>query len=217
MAERKLITPRFRITVGDQVFTQGIRVECHSSRREQCSWATLEYDPGYAGLLDLASMAPAQVELGYDGDYDTALNRIHGGRPGIGALPDTGRYTVPETDLRKGDLPGLLSAGYHPVRPWKGRDCGLPPVRYHVPQKGCGPGPAHECGGAYPGGGPGLGSGGILLFPVRPVFLGDRGKSRRLSMYWRKGRTSFPSTNGTAVTKSRPSGSRGFTRESVSG
>lgn len=61
MAERKLITPRFRITVGDQVFTQGIRVECHSSRREQCSWATLEYDPGYAGLLDLASMAPAQV------------------------------------------------------------------------------------------------------------------------------------------------------------
>ena len=40
---------------------------------------------------------------------------------------------------------------------------------------------------------------------------------RRLSMYWRKGRTSFPSTNGTAVTKSRPSGSRGFTRESVSG
>ena len=73
MAERKLITPRFRITVGDQVFTQGIRVECHSSRREQCSWATLEYDPGYAGLLDLASMAPAQVELGYDGDYDTLL------------------------------------------------------------------------------------------------------------------------------------------------
>ena len=53
MAERKLITPRFRITVGDQVFTRGIRVECHSSLREQCSWATLEYDPGYAGLLDL--------------------------------------------------------------------------------------------------------------------------------------------------------------------
>ena len=73
MAERKLITPRFRITVGDQVFTRGIRVECHSSLREQCSWATLEYDPGYAGLLDLASMAPAQVELGYDGDYDTLL------------------------------------------------------------------------------------------------------------------------------------------------
>ena len=61
MAERKLITPRFRITVGDQVFTRRIRVECHSSLREQCSWATLEYDPGYAGLLDLASMAPAQV------------------------------------------------------------------------------------------------------------------------------------------------------------
>ena len=73
MAERKLITPRFRITVGDQVFTRGIRVECHSSLREQCSWATLEYDPGYAGLLDLASMAPAQVELGYDGEYDTLL------------------------------------------------------------------------------------------------------------------------------------------------
>ena len=48
-------------------------MECHSSLREQCSWATLEYDPGYAGLLDLASMAPAQVELGYDGDYDTLL------------------------------------------------------------------------------------------------------------------------------------------------
>ncbi|MFQ7874065.1 hypothetical protein [Enterocloster sp.] len=33
-----------------------------------------------------------------------ALNRIHGGAD-VGALPDTGRYTVPETDLRKGDLP----------------------------------------------------------------------------------------------------------------
>ena len=197
MAERKLITPRFRITVGDQVFTQGIRVECHSNRREQCSWATLEYDPGYAGLLDLASMAPAQVELGYDGDYDTLLTGYMADGQALGPYRILDDTLFLKRTYVKGDLPGLLPAGYHPVRTWKGRDYGLPFVRYHIPQKGRDPGSAHECGGAYPGGGTGLGAGDILLFPVRPVLLGT-GEEQTLIYVLEEGKNilSFNQWNG---------------------
>lgn len=216
MAERKLITPRFRITVGDQVFTQGIRVECHSSRREQCSWATLEYDPGYAGLLDLASMAPAQVELGYDGDYDTLLTGYMADGQALGPyriLDDTlflKRTYVKETflDCCPQDIIrfGLGRAGIADYRlsdtMYPKKDV-VPVPRMNVAEL------IQEVGRVW-----GL----EASFISGPAgFSGGPGKSRRLSMYWRKGRTSFPSTNGTAVTKSRPSGSRGFTRESVSG
>lgn len=73
MGTRKLTTPQFRVQIGDQIYTKGIRTECYSSIKEGCSWATLEYDPRYAGLLDIAAMAPVKVELGYEGDYDTLL------------------------------------------------------------------------------------------------------------------------------------------------
>lgn len=73
MAARKLITPQFRIQIGDYIFTNGIRTECCSTMKERCSWATIEYMPGYAGLLDFPDMTEAKIELGYDGDYDTLL------------------------------------------------------------------------------------------------------------------------------------------------
>ena len=216
MAERKLITPRFRITVGDQVFTQGIRVECHSSRREQCSWATLEYDPGYAGLLDLASMAPAQVELGYDGDYDTLLTGYMADGQALGPyriLDDTlflKRTYVKETflDCCPQDIIrfGLGRAGITDYRLsdtiYPKKDV-IPVPRMNVAEL------IQEVGRVW---------GWRHPFISGPAgSSGGPERSRRLSTCWRKGRTSFPSTNGTVVTKSRPSGSRGFTRESVSG
>ena len=73
MAVRKLITPQFRVQIGTRTFTNGISTECYSSLKERCSWATVEYGSGYAGLLAFSEMAPAKIELGYDGDYDTLL------------------------------------------------------------------------------------------------------------------------------------------------
>ena len=73
MAVRKLITPQCRVQIGTRTFTNGISTECYSSLKERCSWATVEYGSGYAGLLAFSEMAPAKIELGYDGDYDTLL------------------------------------------------------------------------------------------------------------------------------------------------
>lgn len=73
MAERKLITPKFRVQIGTSVFTAGICTECYSSIKEGCSWATVEFNSGYADLLNFSSMDPAKIELGYGDDYDTLL------------------------------------------------------------------------------------------------------------------------------------------------
>ena len=198
MAERKLITPRFRITVGDQVFTQGIRVECHSNRREQCSWATLNMTPVMQGSWTLPSMAPAQVELGYDGDYDTLLTGYMADGQALGP------YRILDDTL-------FLKRTYVKERPsWtaarrisSGSDLEGPGLRITVcpipyTPKGRDPGSAHECGGAYPGGGTGLGAGDILLFPVRPVLLGTGERSRRFIYVLEEGKNilSFNQWNG---------------------
>lgn len=73
MAVRKLITPQFRVQIGTCVFTHGIQTECYSSLKDRCSWATVEYSPNYAGMLDFSDMEVAKIELGYDDDYDTLL------------------------------------------------------------------------------------------------------------------------------------------------
>lgn len=74
MAERKLITPQFRLHIADRILKNGIKAECYSSVDERCSWATVECASSYKDFLDFPSMTPARVELGYDNDFDTLLS-----------------------------------------------------------------------------------------------------------------------------------------------
>ena len=150
-------------------------------------------------------MAPAQVELGYDGEYDTLLTGYMEDGQALGPyriLDDTlflKRTYVKETflDCCPQDIIrfGLGRAGIADYRlsdtMYSKKDV-VPVPRMNVAEL------IQEVGRVW-----GL----EASFYFRSAgFSGGPGKSRRLSMYWRKGRTSFPSTNGTAVTKSRPSG-----------
>lgn len=74
MAERKLVTPRFRVWIGKYMLDSGFQAECYSSTAERCSWGNVNLKPGYDGILEYKDMEPARVELGYEDDYDTVLS-----------------------------------------------------------------------------------------------------------------------------------------------
>ena len=121
MADRKLITPQFRVQIADRIFKDGIKVESYSSISERCSWAMVEFTSSCKDFLDFSDMVPARVELGYDNDYDTLLTGYVTEGRGLGPykiLDDTVflmRTYVTETflDCRPQDIIryGLRKAG----------------------------------------------------------------------------------------------------------
>lgn len=135
MADRKLITPRFKAVVGNLELSDGITAECYSSVTERCNYAVIELDRQLIGKVELADMMPAEVLLGYDDDYDTIVNGYviaewsSGGK--IHILDDTvllmrTRITAtfvdstPQDVIRYGlEMAGItdyqLSAAYYPV------------------------------------------------------------------------------------------------------
>ena len=74
MTEKKLVTPKFRIWIGDTILDSGFQAECYSSTAERCSWGTVELKPVYDEILQYRDMEPARMELGYEDDYDTVLS-----------------------------------------------------------------------------------------------------------------------------------------------
>lgn len=74
MTEKKLITPQFRIWIGETILDSGFQAECYSSTAERCSWGTVDLKPAYDGFLQYTDMEPARMELGYGDDYDTVLS-----------------------------------------------------------------------------------------------------------------------------------------------
>lgn len=74
MKTKKLITPRFRVTVGKYQLTDGMEVECFSSNESHMDWCRVELTTKLQGVLKFEDMDEAVVELGYGNDYDTLIN-----------------------------------------------------------------------------------------------------------------------------------------------
>ncbi len=73
MKSKKLISPEFRVTIGSYIITNGIEVECFSSKDSHMDWCRVELSPELQGRLYFQDMDEASVELGYDGDYDNLI------------------------------------------------------------------------------------------------------------------------------------------------
>lgn len=73
MKGKKLITPRFRVTIGKYQISDGMEVECVSSNESHMDWCRVELSNQLAGLLQFSDMDDALVELGYGDDYDTLI------------------------------------------------------------------------------------------------------------------------------------------------
>lgn len=71
---KKLISPEFRISIGEYEITEGIQVECFSSRSAQMDWCKLTLDEELLDVLSFQDMDVAEVELGYDDDFDTLIS-----------------------------------------------------------------------------------------------------------------------------------------------
>lgn len=74
MGTKKLISPEFRVTVGNYELTDGIEVECFSSRESHLDWCRVELSPELEGIITFNDMDGATVELGYDDDFDTLID-----------------------------------------------------------------------------------------------------------------------------------------------
>ena len=56
MGYKKLISPEFRVTVGDYEVTDGIEVECFSSKESHMDWCRVELSPQLQGVLKFKDM-----------------------------------------------------------------------------------------------------------------------------------------------------------------
>lgn len=74
MGYKKLISPEFRVTVGDYEVTDGIEVECFSSKESHMDWCRVELSPQLQGVLKFKDMDEASVELGYEDDFDSLID-----------------------------------------------------------------------------------------------------------------------------------------------
>ena len=73
MGVKKLISPEFKVTVGDYEVTEGIEVECFSSKESHMDWCRVELSPQLQGVLKFKDMDEASVELGYEDDFDSLI------------------------------------------------------------------------------------------------------------------------------------------------
>ncbi len=74
MGNKKLISPEFRVTVGDYEISEGIEVECFSSKESHMDWCRVELSPQLQGLIQFKDMDEATVELGYEDDFDSLID-----------------------------------------------------------------------------------------------------------------------------------------------
>lgn len=74
MADRKLISPKFRAIIGDMELSDGITAECYSSVTERCNYATIELNKRLIGSVEVSDRMPAEVQLGYADDFDTIVS-----------------------------------------------------------------------------------------------------------------------------------------------
>lgn len=73
MGYKKLISPEFRVTVGNYELTNGMEVECFSSKESHMDWCKVELSTEFQGIIEYKDMDYAVVELGYDDDFDILM------------------------------------------------------------------------------------------------------------------------------------------------
>lgn len=73
MGYKKLIAPEFRISTSKYELTSGIEVECFSSREARSDWCRVELTTQLQNIVTYEDMEEAQVELGYEGEYDVLV------------------------------------------------------------------------------------------------------------------------------------------------
>lgn len=61
MGEKKLISPEFRVTVGEYEIKDGVEVECFSSRESHIDWCRVELSPRLQGLIQFKDMDEARA------------------------------------------------------------------------------------------------------------------------------------------------------------
>lgn len=74
MKVKKLISPEFRVRIGNYELTKGIEAECFSSKESHMDWCRVELSSELRGKVQFADMDAARVELGYNGDYDRLID-----------------------------------------------------------------------------------------------------------------------------------------------
>jgi len=74
MKVKNLISPEFRITIGNYEFTEGVAVECFSSEETHMDWCKVVLAEELEGLFEFEPMTAAKVELGYEDDFDTLID-----------------------------------------------------------------------------------------------------------------------------------------------
>ena len=63
MGYKKLISPEFRVTVGDYEVTDGIEVECFSSKESHMDWCRVELSPQLQGVLKFKDMVTIKASF----------------------------------------------------------------------------------------------------------------------------------------------------------
>jgi len=63
----------FRVTIGNYELTDGMEVECFSSKESHMDWCRIELSAKLEGTLQYKDMDAALVELGYNDDFDTLI------------------------------------------------------------------------------------------------------------------------------------------------
>lgn len=81
MGYKKLISPEFRVTVGDYEVTDGIEVECFSSKESHMDWCRVELSPQLQGVLKFKDMDEARRRLATHLLLMPALMRLSGEHP----------------------------------------------------------------------------------------------------------------------------------------
>lgn len=74
VGSKKLISPVFRVTAGSYEVSSGIEVECFSSKESHMDWCRVELSPQLQGIVKIADMDRAAVELGYEDDFDILID-----------------------------------------------------------------------------------------------------------------------------------------------
>lgn len=74
MESKKLISPEFLVETEKFEISRGMEVEVFSSREARADWGRVELTSQFYGTVDYEDMEPAEISLGYDGDYDTLVS-----------------------------------------------------------------------------------------------------------------------------------------------
>jgi hypothetical protein len=74
MAHIKLLTPQIKVLIGDYILTNGLDLECYSSRESHADWCSCKLSSKYENLITYYDMEKASVALGYEDNFSTIIS-----------------------------------------------------------------------------------------------------------------------------------------------